>query len=338
MNWLGLGEGLLPAIAYGDAAGLPVEGQPATTGIRKLLPDYANPLFGGPAGMWSDDTQLSAAVIRGLLAAGAFDIDVIAQEHVTQLAATPTVQRGGVTIFRGWGNSTVSAVIRYHQGVPADQCGTKDGAGNGVLMKLAPLVLWQQAKETSAADAQEQWDVLTKFTHDSDIARVCTRVHAEVLSFVLDGGAHADVIDFAQATASKHEAALDVPGVVSEHLGDLAELKSRGERHLRSVASPRGDSGQLYGFYAPETLVCAYGAFSLWGSEPELAEAVYGAVSLGGDTDSVASIIAAMMAFRHGPSLVLPADYRSLAQIDGLEELSREFAVAAAAPSRRLSC
>ncbi|OBF76565.1 MULTISPECIES: ADP-ribosylglycohydrolase family protein [Mycobacteriaceae] len=333
-NWAVIGEKLLPAIAYGDAAGLPFEGQPPVGGIAELRPDHANPIFAGPAGMWSDDTQLSAAVMRALITAGGFDLDAIAHEHVAQLAATPTVRRGGTIIVRGWGNSTVTAVARYHHGTRADQCGTPGGAGNGVLMKLAPLVYWQHMAAMSSDSVVEQWDALTQFTHGSDAARICTRVHGDILMFILGGGQPEDLADVATESAIRHESALGAAESVSERLGVLAGLRrAGGEARLRNLTTRIGAGGQLYGFYAPETLVCVYGAFILWAAKPELADTVYAAVSLGGDTDTVASIVAAMMVFRHGHSLVLPADYRRLTQIDELEFLSEQFAAAACGPA-----
>lgn len=67
-----IGEQLLPAIAYGDAAGLPVETMSReriaeTYGsIDHLLPATCNPFYIGEftPGTWSDDTQLSMAVAR----------------------------------------------------------------------------------------------------------------------------------------------------------------------------------------------------------------------------------------------------------------------------------
>ena len=60
---------ILPAIAYGDAAGLPVEGKPAECirerydRITELQAPSDHPFFPGSArGTVSDDTQLSLAV------------------------------------------------------------------------------------------------------------------------------------------------------------------------------------------------------------------------------------------------------------------------------------
>jgi ADP-ribosylglycohydrolase len=97
------GELLIPAIAYGDAAGEPFEGEPAGAAVNSLTAG-CDPVFGAhPAGVWSDDTQLSIAMAQGLIHAGRFDLDAIAHEHVIQFLATPAVVVGDGVAVRGWG-------------------------------------------------------------------------------------------------------------------------------------------------------------------------------------------------------------------------------------------
>lgn len=110
---------LLPAIAYGDAAGLPVETRSAeyirnTHGtIDRLLPTAENPFYEGlyEAGTWSDDTELSIAVTRALIKANGFDIKTIADEHVAMYNQGLQITKpSGQVAIRGWGGSTTTAV------------------------------------------------------------------------------------------------------------------------------------------------------------------------------------------------------------------------------------
>ena len=138
---------VLPAIAYGDAAGLPVEGKPAECirerygRITELQAPSDHPFFPGSAcGTVSDDTQLSLAVAESLIRTGGFSLKSLADEHIAAYRQAPRTAEG---VPCGWGGSTVKAVERMISGVPPRESGEKGKAGNGVVMKMAPLVVWQ---------------------------------------------------------------------------------------------------------------------------------------------------------------------------------------------------
>jgi ADP-ribosyl-[dinitrogen reductase] hydrolase len=206
---------LLPAIAYGDAAGLPVETRSAeyianTHGtIDRLLPTTENPFYKGlyEAGTWSDDTELSIAVARSLIKANGFDMRAIADEHVTMYGqALQITKPNGQTVVRGWGRSTTTAVQRYMEGVPIEQCGARDGAGNGIIMKMAPLALWHIALETDHDEVYRDLDSITTFTHGLPVARVASRVHFDMLSYLSTRRFDArEFTDFAYWSALDHQ-------------------------------------------------------------------------------------------------------------------------------------
>lgn len=325
-----VGTNLLPVVAYGDAAGAPYEGQPAQQiHARKLIP-YSDGLFGAqPAGSWTDDTQLSMAVARALVDTDRFDLDRVAVEHVVQLYQTPIATIGNLTLVQGWGPSTVAAVERFRRGVPADQTGSPNGAGNGVLMKLAPLAWWQTAHAMSAADAVAQWDSLTGLTHDSAVARVCTRVHGTVLRYLLERPdcEPEAIIDVAIAAARQHEQDLGAARHTSSELEFLQDCVpgacEQQVRHHVCRQSRHGDNH--YGFYAPETLAVVYGALLHWGVPERLDDLVFNVIGLGGDTDSTASILAATALFASGGTIGLPADIHKARDIGELQTLSAQL-------------
>ena len=181
---------VLPAIAYGDAAGLPVEGKPAECirerydRIAELQAPSDHPFFPGSArGTVSDDTQLSLAVARSLLKNNGFSLESLADEHIAAYRQAPRTVEG---VPRGWGGSTIKAVERMISGVSPRESGEKGKAGNGVVMKMAPLVVWQVLGEVDGRTRRGQYDLLTNMTHNSEIARICTRLHGEVLSALLE--------------------------------------------------------------------------------------------------------------------------------------------------------
>jgi ADP-ribosylglycohydrolase len=322
------GEQLIPAIAYGDAAGLPVETRSAEYieerygRIESLIETADNPYFTGThnPGYWSDDTQLSIAVAEGLISAGHFNIDAIAAAHITAYDATPEItNKRGEQVKRGWGGSTVQAMERIKSGISPLHSGTKNGPGNGVLMKMAPLVFWQVARMTTEEERHQQYDQLTTMTHDSDIARMTTRIHGDVLySLLLHERTAPKLVEIVRRSAEYHEYALgsedEIPSLLRYLQPDLS--------HNAILQNTDGR-----GFYSPQTLAMAYGAYIV--GDGDIAPSVYTAVNLGGDTDSTASIVAAMSTFAKGEISALPDDYEKLDQLAMLQRVSKELAQAA---------
>ena len=316
---------ILPAIAYGDAAGLLVEGRPAEDirerygRITELQAPSDHPFFpGSTRGTVSDDTQLNLAVARSLLKNNGFSLESLADEHVATYRQVPRTAEG---VPRGWGGSTVKAVERMISGVSPRKSGEKGKAGNGVVMKMAPLVVWQVLSEVDERTRRGQYDLLTNMTHNSEIARICTRLHGEVLSALLEGRTVSEsadrfiqtlaVNDFSKESELLHQAVYN-PCQTDEELA---------ERYAA------GKLGTDYGFYVPETLAIAYNIFL--GAGGDMQAAVYRAVNLGGDSDSTASIVAAMIACQSGGAYKEPPDMESVQGIEQLRTVSTQLAEAA---------
>ncbi len=316
-----VGEKLLPVIAYGDAAGLPVETWSADKikarhgKINELLPADTNPFYDDiPLGSWSDDTQLSRAIVHALIKAGGFDIRSIVDEHIVELRQTPeVVLDDGSKKYRGWGRSTTESINKIIQTGEIAGSGQKGLSGNGVLMKLSPLVLWQAAKDIPEYERHSQYDALTAITHDTDDARTTTKIHGDILYELVTGAlAYNDIRKRALELAKEYT----IPGQF-----DLASL-------LSTLQSPSITSESILhetdakGFYAPQTLGMVYGGLALRATS--LRETVYNLVNLGGDTDSTASIGAATYLFAH-PTTSLPKDIDKIVARESLQYLSRSF-------------
>lgn len=315
---------VLPAIAYGDAAGLPVEGKPAEYirerygRITELQAPSDHPFFPGSArGTVSDDTQLSLAVARSLINNG-FSLELLADEHIAAYRQAPRAAEGAP---RGWGGSTVKAVERMISGVSPRKSGEKGKAGNGAVMKMAPLVVWQVLGEVDGRTRRGQYDLLTNMTHNSEIARICTRLHGEVLSALLEGRTVSEA-------ANRSIRTLAVNGFSKEsellHRAVYNPCQTDEELAERYAA---GKLGTDYGFYVPETLAIAYDIFL--GAGGDMQAAVYRAVNLGGDSDSTASIVAAMIACQSGGVYKEPPDMESVQGIEQLRTVSAQLAEAA---------
>lgn len=315
---------ILPAIAYGDAAGLPVEAMSAEQisenygRITELQAPSDHPFFPGSArGTVSDDTQLSLAVARSLINNG-FSLESLADEHVAAYRQAPRAAEG---VPCGWGGSTVRAVERMISGVSPRESGEKDKAGNGVVMKMAPLVVWQVLGEVDGRTRRGQYDLLTNMTHNSEIARICTRLHGEVLSALLEGRTVSEAADRFIQTLAVNDFSKE-----SELLYQAVYNPCQTDEELVERYAA-GKSGTDYGFYVPETLAIAYDTFL--GAGGDMSAAVYRAVNLGGDSDSTASIVAAMIACQSGGAYKEPPDMESVQGIEQLRTVSAQLAEAA---------
>ena len=323
---LSTGNVLLPAVAYGDAAGLPVETMSAQKikdeygSIDRLVPPTENPFYeNAPIGSWSDDTQLSIAIARALIKNSGFDINTIAQEHIEELQRTPLVQVGkGDPVPRGWGHSTAESIQQILVGIDPDKSGKKDGAGNGIVMKMAPLVLWQIGQNTPDEQRWQEYDQLTTMTHDSDTARVCSRVHGDVLKYLFDQG-HEGLAEYIQDRVSFHEKEFATTKDTSRSLVFLAKTQNFDQTTILESTDGKG-------FWVPQTLAMAYATYIE--NAPNFHKTVFEAVNLGGDTDSNASIVATMVTFSsHGVDL--PKDSDRLYDLGNLEIISSQLAKAA---------
>lgn len=318
-----IGNEMLTVVAYGDALGLPAEMAKAEQilerygRITRLIDITENPFIGQyPAGMWSDDTQLSMAVAQSLIDAGEFNMDAIVQSHVDALKASPM----------GWGRSTQKSVERLMSGSKWWESGSKEGEGNGILMKMAPLVYWQIARDIPEQESRIQLEQLTRMTHNNDLSVVTTLVHAAGLDVlarhvdVRDGTEELDfhfLLNYAANKARDYEGMYpDAGNKTSYILGEMALDGSGLTKERVAMYCPDG------GFHSPETLGMVYGHLALTATYPEV---MIETVNAGGDTDSTGSIVGTMSLFAYG-KVELPPDAHLIREKNRLETVSKQLA------------
>jgi ADP-ribosylglycohydrolase len=310
------GESLLPAVAYGDATGLPFETKAAMpVGSIEALPSLIENTFltipedqRDTVGIWSDDSHLSLASALSLIRSGGFDLhdqalaQVEAYAHVQGDQSNPDLIPPIVTADRknGYGGSTVKSLGRLARGISPYESGEQDGAGNGVLMKLAPLVYWQATRHVNGPEAIQQVTDFTRMTHAAPEAIVSSQVYRSTLLRLLEwgydkddpAGFYADAI----ADAERFEKVFDPAAKTSTVLKRLEDAIVHGHQEAFTQEMIVAAAEQK-GFYAPETLLMAYASFVL---EPDSPQSVYRAAELGGDSDSVASVVAVLSTFNTG--------------------------------------
>src|ERR1041385_8438761 len=132
-------RGCLLGLAVGDAVGTTVEFQP-----RGSFPPVTDLVGGGPfhlkCGQWTDDTSMALCLATSLISQGGFD-------PIDQMNRYWDWYRNGYLSNTGHffdiGNTVRHALETYKRtGIPFSGATTPNSAGNGSLMRLAPIPLF----------------------------------------------------------------------------------------------------------------------------------------------------------------------------------------------------
>ncbi len=192
-------RGCLLGLACGDAVGTTVEFQP-----RNTFTPVTDMVGGGPfslkPGQWTDDTSMALCLAESLLQKRGFDAaDQMGRYlnwwHWGYLSSTGDCFDIGMTV-RG-------ALERYQShGDPFAGDTAADTAGNGSLMRLAPVVLFFYPDRERIRDFAA---LSSRTTHGATEAVECCQVLADVIANALTGASKADVLRVAseQLTEAK---------------------------------------------------------------------------------------------------------------------------------------
>ena len=187
--------------AVGDAWGMPVE----TWTPEKILETHPGGLDGYKApighkwftddpncedtdktymepGYTTDDTQLTRATVKGLVAGKGFDMDSIATFHVAAMRSS----------IAGWGKTTVEAIRRLANNVHWSESGKTNnvhrGTGNGIPMKCGPIGAFHASAKGQAMDPAEYYKMLVAYaamTHYTIMSAQAGILHAEAVEYCL---------------------------------------------------------------------------------------------------------------------------------------------------------
>lgn len=271
--------GSLLGLACGDAVGTSVEFR--SRGSFRPLEDMVG---GGPfqlaPGQWTDDTSMALCLAESLLSKGGFD-------------AADQMSRYLKWWRRGYLSSTgdcfdigltVRSALSSFEATRNPFAGSEDPAtaGNGALMRLAPVVLFfhpdREAMQMFAVES-------TRTTHGASEALDCSRLLAHVIGRGLDG-------------VSKDEM-LGQPEIhlASPKVADLAA----GAYFEKTEAEVFGTG------YAVASLEAALWCFR---NSESFEGAVLRAANLGDDADTTAAIVGQMAGAHYGVRAI-PAHWRA---------------------------
>ena len=182
-------RGSLIGLATGDALGTTVEFKPrgSFSPVRDIV---GGGPFGLPAGAWTDDTSMALCLAESLVERRGFD-------PVDQLERYVRWYRDGHWSSTGRcfdiGYATSAALRRFErtrEPYPGDAA--PDAAGNGPIMKLAPVAMAFARDEDAAA---EHAALSARTTHGAPQAIEATQRFARLLVRALNGATKDELLD-----------------------------------------------------------------------------------------------------------------------------------------------
>jgi ADP-ribosyl-[dinitrogen reductase] hydrolase len=284
-------RGCLIGLAIGDALGTTVEFKP-----RGTFPPVTTITGGGPFGLrpgqWTDDTSMALCLAESLIEKG-FD-------PADQLERYCAWYQRGYWSSTGRcfdiGNATRRALERYLASGDVE-AGSVDPAtaGNGCIMRLAPVPIYYFPHEERAAEYAGRSSVTT---HGATECVEASRVLSRVLVRALAGAAKSEVLTAAtgeQLTSSRLE------GIAA---GDFT----------RKPESEIISSG-----YVVDCLEAALWSFA---TTETFADAVLRAVNLGDDADTTGAVCGQIAGAFYGEQAIPEQWLTLLHQVDEIRDLA----------------
>lgn len=303
--------GMLLGCAIGDALGMCCETftKEKIKATYGYVNDYKKPdqhkwFDGEEAGSTTDDTQLTLAVAEALIESeDVFDLTRIAEKHIEAYENK-----------HGWGNSTRTAVENLKDGMSPKLSGIGEednqsglGTGNGVIMKMNPVVvqlalclqeLKQENENILNLVIGEKIHDLVYMTHKTKIADVSARMHAIIIQELLFEQPNTINFDELKKKILRFNKS-NADGLLKERIEVALLSECKLIDNFNMTSQYLGGKGKerfnlIYSY--PLSLFCFF-------SEPNSPDCIYKAVNAGGDTDTNASIVGAMLGLLHGQNV-----------------------------------
>ncbi len=283
--------GALLGTAVGDALGMPIEGL-SHQNVRtyyKGIKEYRDDDQRGDldAGQWTDDTQMTFALVRALSAHPDCPDEWPSAVARAYVALRPDARR--------WGETTSAAIDRLANGVSPVESGSPDRPTDGAAMRAAPLGAWWAVRDIPPEDAFEIVRSVLAVTHRHPAA--LTAGWGQVVGVRTVLGWSPETFD----RATFWDTLLDATTWAEEQLGGDRRVSSR----LRALTDQLDafpldlrDACDGVGVRADEAwpYACAMVA-----RRPHLLEnTLLSGINVGGDADTTGAMMGAMLGALHG--------------------------------------
>lgn len=278
--------GALLGLAVGDAVGTTVEFRPPGT-FQPVTDMVGGGPFGLAAGQWTDDTSMALCLAESLIERRDFDPADQMRRYVRWWREGHLSSTGHCFDIGG----TVAAALQTFERTGEPFSGSTDprSAGNGSLMRLAPVVLYFASDPVGAIEHAGE---SSRTTHGAATCVDACRYFAGLLVGALQGRSRAELL-------SDHFA--PVPGYWAEHplVPEIAEIAA-GSFKEREPPQIEGTG------YVVRSLEAALWAFH---RSENFRDGCLLAVNLGDDADTTAAVYGQLAGAYYGASGI-PGEWR----------------------------
>lgn len=292
-------RGCLLGLAAGDALGTTLEFK--APGTFEPITDLVG---GGPfrlaPGQWTDDTAMALCLAESLIERGGFDAVDQMQRYLRWRDAGHLSSTGRCFDI---GNTVSAALARFeHSGDPMAGSDHPRSAGNGSLMRLAPVPMrWAAQPAAAIARAAD----MSRTTHAARTCIDACRYMAGLIAGALQGEPKARLLTPRFSP---------VPGLWGAHpLCPEVDAVAAGSYRTKQPPAIRGTG------YVVDALEAALWAFA---TTDDFAQGALAAVNLGDDADTTGAIYGQLAGAHYGVEGV-PAPWRE--QV-ALREMILDFA------------
>lgn len=294
----------------GDALGVPVEFDPSQ---RLCLHPVGGMLDGGdrgyPAGTWSDDSSMTLCALESLTVCGGYDgADMM--ERFARWAREGYMTSTGRAF--GIGRTTFSALCRFRRGGSSagyGGSGERDN-GNGSLMRILPVVLFNFFSKTAGSDEKKLETVYqaSQLTHAHPRTLAACGIYSFIASQLLCSAEMSSVRLGLERGEEFYQGHGEYPHFAGLFSRDFASLP------VEAIKS---------GGYVVDTLEAAVWCLM---NTSSYQDCVLKAVNLGGDTDTIAAVAGGLAGILYGEA-ALPEEWTAqLADSSRIDRLCKEAA------------
>ena len=262
-------QGALLGLAVGDAVGTTLEFSPVAS-FRPITDMVGGGPFRLNPGQWTDDTSMALCLAESLLEQNGFDgVDQL--KRYVRWWRTGYLSSTGSCFDIG---TTVQSALRRYEATGTAECGSQDplSAGNGSIMRLAPVPLFYAAKPAIAVERSAD---SSKTTHGARTAVDACRYYGGLIVGAVQGRSKEELLSrrFAPAEGLWENTPLvdEIDEVASGSFKDRNPPEIRGTGYV-----VRSMEAALWAFYTSDTYRDGCLAAANLGEDADTTAAIYG--------------------------------------------------------------
>ncbi len=300
-------KGAIFGLAVADAVGVPAEFIPREKLAKHPITDMVG--FGShdvPKGTWSDDTSMALCTLNSIAQKGKIDLVDNILEFSKWAEDGYMTPHGKVFDI---GRTCLRAIGNYWRGNDVHSCGeTREYAnGNGSLMRIIPVCLFNEINQLSTADSIENIHAVSALTHAHERSCIACGIYDFIVRELINAPKKKSVIE-ALKKAKKYyynyEQIFHYERLFKVDFAnlDVSEIKSSG--------------------YVVDTLEAAIWCLL---NTSNYRECILKAVNLGQDTDTVAAVAGGLAGILYGYDNIPKEWINALVKNDMITKMCDDF-------------